>query len=42
MIKPVVMTEGRRKSVVWGDSVVATANGARRLGKRPPAIIALE
>jgi Xaa-Pro aminopeptidase len=42
MIKPVVMTEGRRKSVVWGDSVVATANGARRLGKRPPEIIALE
>jgi Xaa-Pro dipeptidase len=39
MVKPVIMTEGRAKSVVWGDSVVATPNGARRLGKRPPAII---
>jgi Xaa-Pro aminopeptidase len=39
MLKPVIMTEGRAKSVVWGDSVVATPSGARRLGKRPPAII---
>ena len=39
MVKPVIMTEGRAKSVVWGDSVVATPSGARRLGKRPPALI---
>jgi hypothetical protein len=39
MVKPVIMTEGRARNVVWGDSVVATPTGARRLGTRPPAII---
>jgi hypothetical protein len=41
MVKPVIMTEGRAKYVVWGDSVVATKTGARRLGTRPPEIIEL-
>lgn len=39
MVKPVVMTAGRQKSVTWGDSVVATPDGARRLGTRPPALL---
>jgi Xaa-Pro dipeptidase len=41
MVKPVIMTEGRQKYVVWGDSVMVTPTGARRLGKRPPEIIAV-
>jgi len=41
IVKPVIMTEGRKRYVVWGDSVVATPNGARRLGSRPPEIIAI-
>ncbi|MFI5270244.1 MAG: hypothetical protein ACHQ7M_22930, partial [Chloroflexota bacterium] len=39
MVKPLIMTEGRRRSVCLGDSVVCTPNGARRLGSRQIRII---
>ncbi len=42
IIKPLVMTEGRRRAVCMGDSVVCTANGARRLGKRTIGILELQ
>jgi hypothetical protein len=41
MVKPVIMTNGRRQSVVLGDSVVCTPAGARRLGSRRLGIIEL-
>jgi Xaa-Pro aminopeptidase len=41
IVKPVVMTEGRTQSVCWGDTVVATRDGARRLGGRPREVLAL-
>ena len=41
MVKPVIMTDGRRNSVVLGDSVVCTPNGARRLGSRRLGLIEL-
>lgn len=41
VVKPVVMTDGRAKSISWGDTVVATASGARRLGQRPREILSL-
>jgi len=41
MVKPIVMTEGRRQSVMLGDSVVCTPTGAARLGSRPMGIIEL-
>lgn len=36
VVKPLV-TDGTRK-VMWGDTVVVTPDGARRLGKRPPPL----
>jgi Xaa-Pro dipeptidase len=42
MVKPLIMTDGRRRSVCLGDSVVCTPNGARRLGRRPLRVIEVE
>lgn len=39
IVKPVVWTKDRSRRIYWGDTVVCTASGARRLGKRPPSII---
>lgn len=36
--KPVVACHGRA-DIVWGDSVVVTPTGAKRLGKLAPEII---
>ena len=38
IVKPVVRTPDQAKRIYWGDTVVATAQGARRLGKRLPEI----
>lgn len=42
IIKPVVRTPDHAKRIYWGDTVVATARGAMRLGKRRPEIIEIE
>jgi Xaa-Pro dipeptidase len=41
IIKPVIGTRDRLRSLYWGDTVVATATGARRLGSRTPEIMCL-
>lgn len=39
IIKPVVWSRDKSMRVYWGDTVVCTASGARRLGTRTPEII---
>lgn len=39
IIKPVVWIGEWEQFVCWGDQVVVTAHGPRRLGTRPPALI---
>ncbi len=39
IIKPVVSNKDWTKRIYWGDTVVCTPTGARRLGNRPPSII---
>lgn len=39
VVKPIVSTKDRAKWIYWGDTVVCTAQGAQRLGKRAPSII---
>ena len=39
IVKPLVTTEDRSKRVYWGDTVVATTGGARRMGVRPREFI---
>jgi Xaa-Pro dipeptidase len=39
MIKPIVMRGERERYIYWGDTVVATQTGARRLGRQPPRIM---
>ncbi len=39
IVKPMVRTPDNAKRIYWGDTVVATLNGASRLGKRRPEII---
>jgi Xaa-Pro aminopeptidase len=41
MIKPMVVYGQRERYVYWGDTVVATESGARRLGRQPPRIMEL-
>jgi hypothetical protein len=41
IVKPVFMTPDHGKLIFWGDSVVATPGGARRLGRRPRQILEL-
>ncbi|MBV9121552.1 MAG: M24 family metallopeptidase [Chloroflexi bacterium] len=41
ILKPLVMTEGRRSSVCLGDSMVCTPAGARRLGTRALKVLEL-
>jgi Xaa-Pro dipeptidase len=41
IIKPVIASRDRMRSIYWGDTVVATENGARRLGTRVPEIMLL-
>ena len=38
-MKPLVTTADGSKRIYWGDTVVATAEGARRMGKRPREIV---
>ena len=38
-VKPVVSTADGLRKVMWGDTAVVTAQGARRLGTRPPPLI---
>lgn len=42
IIKPLIRKAGSTKRIYWGDTVVCTERGARRLGSRPPAIIEIE
>ena len=42
IVKPVVRTPDQVKRIYWGDTVVATAGGARRLGTRRPEITEIE
>jgi Xaa-Pro aminopeptidase len=39
VIKPMVMRGEREQFVYWGDTVVATADGARRLGTQPVGLL---
>jgi hypothetical protein len=39
IVKPIVATPDSSKRVYWGDTVVITPNGAKRLGKRKPQLI---
>lgn len=39
IVKPLVTTADGSKRIYWGDTVVATANGARRMGTRPREIV---
>jgi Xaa-Pro dipeptidase len=41
IIKPVIASHDLSRRLYWGDTVVATANGARRLGGRIPQIMRL-
>jgi hypothetical protein len=38
IVKPSVRTADRRYSVTWGDTVVVTPAGGRRLGRRAQAV----
>jgi Xaa-Pro aminopeptidase len=42
IIKPVVWNKEHSMKVYWGDTVICTAAGAQRLGKRPPAVVEIE
>ncbi|MGC2971935.1 M24 family metallopeptidase [Paraburkholderia aspalathi] len=42
IVKPQVSNRDRSKRIYWGDTVVCTADGAERLGTRPPSIMELE
>jgi Xaa-Pro aminopeptidase len=39
VIKPMVMRGDKEQFVYWGDTVVATATGARRLGSQPVGLL---
>ena len=39
IVKPLVTTADGSKRICWGDTVVATANGAQRMGRRPREIV---
>lgn len=39
IIKPLIRKRGTTKRVYWGDTVVCTESGAKRLGTRPPGIL---
>jgi len=39
IVKPMVRTPDNAKRIYWGDTVVATVNGAKRLGLRKPQLI---
>lgn len=39
IVKPLIRKRGTTKRVYWGDTVVCTDGGARRLGSRPPQVI---
>ena len=39
MIKPMVMRGQRERYIYWGDTVVTTPTGARRLGRQPARIL---
>ena len=42
ILKPEVRTRDNAKHVYWGDTVVATRNGAERLGTRKPELTEIE
>jgi Xaa-Pro aminopeptidase len=42
VIKPLVMRGEREQFVYWGDTVVATADGARRLGSQPVGLMQID
>jgi Xaa-Pro aminopeptidase len=42
ILKPTVATPDGRKRLYWGDCVVCTPRGARRLGKRPVKVIEIQ
>jgi Xaa-Pro dipeptidase len=42
IIKPVIASRDKTRSLYWGDTVVATNAGARRLGRREPRIMLLD
>lgn len=39
VVKPTVSTADGTRKVMWGDTVVVTPAGARRLGRRPPPLV---
>jgi Xaa-Pro dipeptidase len=41
IVKPIVRTPDNAKRIYWGDTVVVTQDGAKRLGSRPAEIIEL-
>ncbi|HWK63253.1 MAG TPA: M24 family metallopeptidase [Eoetvoesiella sp.] len=41
IVKPQISNKDRSKRIYWGDTVVCTSSGARRLGSRPASIMEL-
>ena len=41
IVKPVIFARNEFRRLYWGDTVVATETGARRLGSRKPEIMRL-
>jgi hypothetical protein len=39
IVKPVVASPDGARKLMWGDTVVVTATGARRLGARPAPLV---
>ena len=39
IVKPVISTPDGSRKVMWGDTVVVTPDGAKRLGARPPPLV---
>ena len=42
VIKPMAMRGEKEQFVYWGDTVVATPDGARRLGSQPVGLVQLD
>lgn len=42
IVKPMIRTPDNQKRIYWGDTIVATKDGAKRLGTRAPQLIEIK